>query len=78
MISAQHLFTGISICPSREIRATEGEVTSPNYPGEYPSSSDCTLVIDGGLNVRFKIKFASFEVELDEDSKLAGIYFLDE
>lgn len=62
-----HRTKGISICPSREIRATEGEVTSPNYPRTYPSDSDCTLAIDGGLNVRFKIKFAFFEVEEDED-----------
>ena len=68
--AVQQLFPGISVCPSREIRATEGEVTSPNYPRTYPSDSDCTLAIDGGLNVRFKIKFAFFEVEEDEDSKL--------
>lgn len=47
-------------------------MTSPNYPRTYPSDSDCTLAIDGGLNVRFKIKFAFFEVEEDEDGKFSG------
>ena len=45
-------------------------MTSPNYPGTYPPDSDCTLAIDGGPDVRFKIKFAFFEVEEDEDGKL--------
>ena len=49
-------------------------MTSPNYPERYPSDSDCTLAIDGGLNARFKIKFAFFEIEDDEDSKLTKIY----
>lgn len=72
------MFPGISICPSREIQATEGEVTSPDFEPNsertYPSDSDCTLAIDGGNNVKFKIKFEFFEVEEDEDSKLPGIY----
>jgi len=58
---------GVSVCPTREIQATEGEVTSPNYPSNYPSDVDCTLAIDGGNNVKFKIKFDFFEVEEDED-----------
>ena len=57
----------MSVCPTREIQATEGEVTSPNYPSNYPSDADCTLAIDGGNNVKFKIKFDFFEVEEDED-----------
>ena len=62
-------FSGISVCPSREIQATEGDVTSPNFPGTYPADSDCTLVINGGDNVKFKLKFEFFEVEEDEDGK---------
>lgn len=58
---------GVSVCPTRELQATEGEVTSPNHPSNYPSNADCTLTIDGGQNVKFKIKFESFEVEEDED-----------
>lgn len=58
---------GVSICPSRELSATEGEVTSPNYPSEYSVNANCTLAIDGGNNVKLKIKFVSFEVEEDED-----------
>ena len=59
----------MSICPSRELSATEGEVTSPNYPEDYPVNADCTLAIDGGNNVKLKIKFVSFEVEEDEDGE---------
>ena len=61
--------SGVSICPTREIQATEGEVASPNYPSNYPANVDCTLTIDGGQNVNFKIKFDFFQVEEDEDGK---------
>ena len=61
----------MSICPSRELSATEGEVTSPDYPSEYPVNTDCTLAIDGGNNVKLKIKFVSFEVEEDEDGEFS-------
>ena len=44
-------------------------MTSPNYPSEYPVTADCTLAIDGGNNVKLKIKFVSFEVEEDEDGE---------
>ncbi len=44
-------------------------MTSPNFPGSYPPDSDCTLVINGGDNVKFKLKFEFFEVEEDEDGK---------
>ena len=63
----------MSVCPSREIQATEGEVTSPDHPSEYPPDADCTLAIDGGNNVHFKIKFEFFQVEEDEDGKFQYI-----
>ena len=44
-------------------------MTTPNFPGTYPSDSDCTLVINGGDNFKFKLKFNFFEVEEDEDGK---------
>ncbi|XP_068695415.1 zinc metalloproteinase nas-39-like [Montipora foliosa] len=59
---------GVSVCPTRKIQATEGEVTSPNHPFSYPSDVDCTLTIDGRQNVVFKIKFDAFSVEEDEEN----------
>ena len=52
------------------IQATQGQVTSPNFPRPYPSDSDCTLTIDGGDSVKFKVKFEFFQVEEDEDGKI--------
>ncbi|CAH3033889.1 unnamed protein product [Pocillopora meandrina] len=58
---------GISVCPSREIQATRGEVTSPNFPNAYPSDVNCVLTIDGGNSVKIKLKFEHFEVEEDDN-----------
>ena len=68
-IACMTIFSAVSVCPTREIQATEGEVTSPNHPSNYPSNVDCTLAIDGGENVKFKLKFDFFELEEDEDGK---------
>lgn len=61
------IFTGVSVCPTREIQATEGVVTSPNHPSNYPSNEDCTLTIDARQNVLFKIQFEDLSIEEDED-----------
>ena len=66
-------FTGVSVCPTRKIQATEGEVTSPKHPSNYPPDVDCTLTIDGRQNVVFKIKFDAFSLEEDEDGKFVEI-----
>ena len=71
MTTSMVFFSAVSICPTREITLTQGEVTSPNYPSNYPSNADCSLTIDGGRGARFTVKFDSFEVEEDED----GMFF---
>ena len=39
------------------------EVTSQNYPGDYPASQDCTHVVRFTENRRVKLQFLSFETE---------------
>ena len=63
------IFTGVSVCPTREIQATSGVVTSPNHPSNYPADEDCTLTIDARQNVLFKIQFEALSIEEDDDGK---------
>ena len=63
------IFTGVSVCPTREIQATAGVVTSPNHPSNYPADEDCTLTIDARQNVLFKIQFEALSIEEDDDGK---------
>ena len=63
------MLLGISVCPSREIQATRGEVTSPNFPNAYPPDVNCVLTIDGGNSVKIKLNFEHFEVEEDDNGK---------
>lgn len=58
---------GVSVCPTREIQATAGVVTSPNHPSNYPADEDCTLTIDARQNVLFKIQFEALSIEEDDD-----------
>lgn len=67
LVALVYQIMGISVCPTREIQARQGEVTSPNFPNAYPSDSNCALTVDGGNNVKIKLKFEYFEVEEDEN-----------
>jgi hypothetical protein len=61
-------FTGqISICPTRVITASSGRITSPNYPRNYSSNTDCTLTIRQPLDTRFTFTFT--EIDLEGDGK---------
>ena len=40
-----------------------GSIESPNYPSEYPSSSDCSWVLDFGPGIYIKVHFNTFNLE---------------
>ncbi|CAL1526543.1 unnamed protein product [Lymnaea stagnalis] len=42
---------------------TEGTVTSPDYPAQYPSSSICYYTIRASANQKILIEFTDFQVE---------------
>ena len=45
------------------MRNTQGRVESPNYPNDYPSSSNCGWFIDFGPGIYVKIEFTVFLLE---------------
>ena len=59
----------ISICPTREITASSGQIRSPNYPNNYPPNTDCTLTIKQPLDTNFTFSFTKMDIEGDEDGK---------
>ncbi|XP_031556205.1 dorsal-ventral patterning tolloid-like protein 1 [Actinia tenebrosa] len=67
LVTLYHRLLAISICEVNLIQAQEGEVTSPNFPYNYPSNTNCTLVIDVGPNNRIDIEFKDFRVEENDD-----------
>ncbi|CAB3986864.1 Hypothetical predicted protein [Paramuricea clavata] len=56
------LFTGINICPTREITASSGKITSPNYPNKYPPNTDCTLTIEQPLDTKFVFNLTNIDL----------------
>lgn len=57
---------GIEICPSREITASSGRITSPGYPSNYPSDTDCTLTIKQPLDTKITLTFSKLDIEGDD------------
>jgi hypothetical protein len=44
-----------------------GEITSKNYPEEYPSNYDCTYVIIYPEEAIIRVEVSEFELEYDYD-----------
>ena len=59
----------MSICPTREITVSSGQITSPNYPRNYPSNINCTLTLKQPLGTSFTFTFKKIDIEGDEDGK---------
>lgn len=51
------------------LTSSKGEITSPNYPENYPSRKDCTWIIKVPVHKLLKLRFLSFDVEKDERCK---------
>nr|XP_014352096.1 PREDICTED: ovochymase-1 [Latimeria chalumnae] len=57
-----------SNCPSLDlIHAESGNLTSPNYPGLYPDSQNCTWTICSTLGIKIKLDFVDFFTEGNEN-----------
>ena len=60
----------MDICPSRTITSLEGEITTPNYPSNYPRNKDCRLTITPDApDATVVIKFDDFSLEEDDDGE---------
>ena len=67
MLSISHAGQ-ISICPTREITASSGQITSPNYPRNYSANIDCTLTLKQPLDTNFTFTFAKIDIEEKDDT----------
>ncbi|CAB4011919.1 Hypothetical predicted protein, partial [Paramuricea clavata] len=66
----------INICPTREITASSGQITSPNYPSNYTSNTSCTLTIKQPLDTNFTFTFTDLDIESDEDELTCYDYLI--
>lgn len=48
---------------------TEGFIKSPNYPNNYPSSRDCTWVINVPVIYQIELNISQFSLELSSDCR---------
>jgi hypothetical protein len=67
------LSTGINICPTREITASSGNLTSPNYPNKYPPNTDCTLTIKQPLDTKFVFNLTNIDLGGKGNLKTIGL-----
>nr|XP_006822914.1 PREDICTED: tolloid-like protein 1-like [Saccoglossus kowalevskii] len=49
------------------IRLAEGEITSPNWPDNYPKKKDCTWLIIGAAGHRLELEFDEFDLEQHQE-----------
>ena len=49
------------------MEASNGTITTPNYPSKYPSNSDCTWIIRAESDYQIKFLFKNFELEKHEN-----------
>ena len=45
---------------------TTGSISSPNYPGDYPSSTTLHWVLTAPVGKRIQMSFKGFELSLDD------------
>ena len=50
-----------------------GTITSPNYPGTYPSQSDCTIYVSVPQASSMQVTFNFFELESNYDFLYYGV-----
>ena len=53
---------GIDICEKGEITASSGRITSPWYPGKYPSNTKCTITIRLPLDTTITFTFVEMDI----------------
>ena len=58
------MFTNFNVLGCSKIFTGDGgEITSPNYPAEYPNHLGCSWVIKVSSESRIKIYFEDFQLE---------------
>ena len=59
----------IKPCPSNgRMIADYGQITSPNYPNDYPPDQDCVWIIEVPQGSKISLKFQAFETHNSIDS----------
>jgi hypothetical protein len=58
--------SGANICNQRDTTSPTGDVTSPNYPTNYPVSQTCSFTITVSTGQSIVISFKAMDLEQDE------------
>ena len=58
-------------------KSRQGSIESPNYPNDYPSSSDCAWTLDFGPGIYVKVQFNNFFLEEQSTCSFDYVSLLD-
>ncbi|XP_077864850.1 cubilin-like [Saccoglossus kowalevskii] len=61
-----------NVCNDEYLTDSNGFISSPNFPMDYPNSIDCVWIIDISSNLSVKIDFINFETEAGFDWLIIG------
>ncbi|KGL75882.1 CUB domain-containing protein 2, partial [Tinamus guttatus] len=60
-----------------ELTALSGEITSPDYPENYPNNAECRWSIRAAVGTSVRLVFADFQVENDEECSFDYVALFD-
>ncbi|NXA48350.1 CDCP2 protein, partial [Nothocercus julius] len=60
-----------------ELTALSGEITSPDYPENYPNNAECRWSIRAAVGTSIRLVFADFQVESDEECSFDYVALFD-
>jgi len=49
----------------QSLTATQGEITSPNYPSNYDNDQECMYLIEGAPGSTIELTFVDFDIEIE-------------
>jgi len=50
----------------QRLTATQGEITSPNYPSNYDNDQECMYLIEGAPGSTIELTFVDFDIEIED------------
>ena len=59
------------------MKSPRGSIESPNYPNDYPSSSDCAWTLDFGPGIFVRVHFDNFNLEEQSTCSFDYVSLLD-
>ncbi|XP_030624670.1 LOW QUALITY PROTEIN: cubilin [Chanos chanos] len=61
--SAEYVSINATTDCSEEFTTSTGELSSPNYPSNYPTNRECVYKITVGVNMQIMLNFTDFDLE---------------